>query len=491
MPAPPVVNGIHGPVGVRPAQKIPVPPKPAGPAPKSSYINTGNATIPVTNANQGQVRAMQLFLNTRGYKIAVDGVRGPQTNAAVAAFHNHVAPQAFNAKHGTAGPRSGGPGAHGNGAGVNVGGNAGAGVGVGTGGAQKRSGAATAPTAPAASTSDPSIPPIDPVAYARGAANSEFDPQINDLLQQIGLAPKQYGRNQKDITDWYAQLEALRSKYAGLDQSNVDKAIGGYDTAANNSIGELFGGGGANPAAGEAAAYHDINRAGLQGLANNENDFNAQLGDIFKAQAADAHTRQTAVYDALAQQLASKLSDLRGAKGAKYSQELATGTQMASQQQAASQSLALAKSLAPSQIAVAQANATKAKAEAGSAAAVADANLKLLKANLKKAQASAGGWNLQSDPSQVGQLANALRQSVQLKGGTFRIQPGAAWDNLKSALQMYGLAGNPQAVQMAIQVMQETMNNSHAKKMWGEYNFDPNTGTVKKNGTPFKSASKK
>lgn len=49
------------------------------------------------------VSGMQKFLVSKGFNIAVDGVNGPETQAAAAAFRSHADPQAFNVSHGLIG----------------------------------------------------------------------------------------------------------------------------------------------------------------------------------------------------------------------------------------------------------------------------------------------------------------------------------------------------------------------------------------------------
>src|SRR5881394_3062448 len=44
----------------------------------------------------GGVRALQAFLKNKGYAIAVDGIRGDQTEAAIKAYHDGIAPSAWN-----------------------------------------------------------------------------------------------------------------------------------------------------------------------------------------------------------------------------------------------------------------------------------------------------------------------------------------------------------------------------------------------------------
>lgn len=53
------------------------------------------STEAMTVDEHARITAMQQFLKNRGYPIVVDGVRGPETDAVVEAFHDGVDPTEF------------------------------------------------------------------------------------------------------------------------------------------------------------------------------------------------------------------------------------------------------------------------------------------------------------------------------------------------------------------------------------------------------------
>src|SRR6266516_2056585 len=65
------------------------------------YGGLGKPFVAATTSvagNASSVRALQMFLKNRGYNIAVDGNRGPETSRAVAAYHSGIAPARFNSQ---------------------------------------------------------------------------------------------------------------------------------------------------------------------------------------------------------------------------------------------------------------------------------------------------------------------------------------------------------------------------------------------------------
>lgn len=58
------------------------------------------APKPAAKATGFDATATQKFLNAKGYSIPVDGINGPLTQAAAAAFRSHADPAAFNVGHG-------------------------------------------------------------------------------------------------------------------------------------------------------------------------------------------------------------------------------------------------------------------------------------------------------------------------------------------------------------------------------------------------------
>jgi peptidoglycan hydrolase-like protein with peptidoglycan-binding domain len=131
------------------------------------------------------IKDMQQFLKNRGYNIGVDGVRGPQTNAAVAAFHNHIAPQQFNSRFRPQHPASGKfvPAKPAGNVGRNV-------FTPGTSGRQAATGGGKG-TSTGQPYSAPGAGQYDPLAMAQSDANAQYDPSIKDLTNQTNAAGAQ------------------------------------------------------------------------------------------------------------------------------------------------------------------------------------------------------------------------------------------------------------------------------------------------------------
>lgn len=458
--------------------------------PKPQMVRGGAdipGTAPLAFNDAHHIAAMQQFLRNRGYSISVDGIRGPETNAAVAAFHNHVTAQQFNVRH------------HGHPAPVTPPHPGGGGGGtpppapprrrpaVGGGG-----GGAPAP-AGAGSGNYTGIPNLNPYAYARGAAGAEYDPQIAAAKLALDTAGKQGTSDLAQILGWYKQLGGTAAAGTAGNAKTFNEAASGLDAADKNTL-DLFGGAGANPAAGEAAAFNDIGRTELTALGSDQTAFDRNLQTLLKAQGVEAGVREKNTTRTQITDLASQLAALRGAKGKAYTSDLFSGIQAATQQAAALQSLDLARQMAPAQINQANAQATAARATARYAGVNAANEAKAARLNNQRLaqqinQAKAGNdWNLTSDRTQRGEFEKALRASIQTQGGTFRIEPGASWRNVMNMLQQEGLSNDPNAVRIARGIFNETVNNSHAKRMWGQYNFV--NGHVVKSGKRFAKRGK-
>jgi IgA-specific serine endopeptidase len=451
-PLAPVYVGNHG-LGSPPPTK-----------PAYNGITTGPSVNQISPARQKEVaqataaqhiKDMQQFLKNRGYNITVDGIRGPQTNSIVAAFHNHVTPQQLASKaSGTVSskaaqtptaPTQKAP--------------------AGNGGASRTT-PTPKPAAPATTAPDPNA--IDPYAYASSSANAAYDPQIAAAQQALNQLSPQHQQNNADLTSWYTQLANLiggQQTQQGKDSANQ---LSQYDTAANNAVGQLFGGT-ANPAASEAMAFHDIGHTALQGEDNAQANFLANMKPILNAQGIDALRGEQGAYDKNNATLGQQLASLKSAKGQAYTSALATGQNMATQAATAKQSLDLAKTLAPYQAQQASAQARTAQIQADNAAAQAKSNLALTNAQVKKAQAQATGaggqWNL-TNPTDRGSLSQALRASIGTPQGTLRVSPQIALQNIQQALVQAGLGDSPEARDIAQSVFTEVLNNSHSAKLW-------------------------
>jgi hypothetical protein len=269
------------------------------------------------------IRAMQQFLVNHGFKIAVDGVYGPETQTAAAAYRTHRpgAAPTWNANHGY-----------------------GVKPGELTPAAQAARVAANAPPTPhdpspqAHALAPPSAPDptaalvaalmgqggnvgqmIDPNYYAAAAAAPD-NAAVQSLLQEIALDPKQEAQNQYDISSWYG-LNPKDPNYAlsvlgRLGQAKAGDAGVASDAASNVSqiASALAGsiGGAANGGAGALAAA-GANDAGMMGALGKANtDYADNMNPLLAAEARGQMLKDKAANSQALMDLQAQLAAARG-----------------------------------------------------------------------------------------------------------------------------------------------------------------------------------
>lgn len=451
-----VVVPTTGTPGLKGVVGTPLPTKPVGPvgptiAPKNQWGQT-----------PAQVIAMQTFLKNRGfYSGPLDGMRGNGTNAAISAFHNRNT-KAPSGKNGSTGGGSGS---------------------VATDPTTDAITAATTALAPSSSDT----PIIDPVTYAQGATNAVYNPQLAALAQQIVSGKAQGTTDQKDLQDWFNQLQGLASSTGKSVASSDAAAQAGYDQSSNNALSQLFGGGTApNSTTAEAQTFHDIGAGQLRSNDQADQDFNARMKSILSASGSEAANNQLNKDNASVQGLAAQKIALLGAKGNAYNANLQQGYQEAQQQSAAQQAQKLAAAMAGPQVAAATANAVTAESQASTAPAIAAANLALVNAKVKQATALAGsqGWNL-AVPAQRGALTSAFKTSIMGQNQGLKVSPDVAWNNIQQSLIQAGLSGNTQAVELAKSVFLEGLHNSHNSHNFGGWAWSPKLNKVVQTGNTY------
>lgn len=431
-----------------------------------SGVEPGLGQDPRQASTQAQVSAMQRFLYNRGYKISVDGVRGPQTNAAVLAFHKRVDPLTWSRQQGlVTDPSPAATDASSSGPVPPAGG------GKPPKGKGKGKPAGTTPAV------DPTTGElIDPAAYASGLTNAQYNPQINELLRQITQGKTDQTSHTKQIQDWFNQAMAVQGDMAKANAAAGQNAENAYNEE-NRNVLNLFGGPNSDKStAAEAAAFHDIGLGNLTADVNAQGQFDKNLKSIEALYGAQAQRGQFNTDQASLKELAGKLLDMRGAKGSAYAAAYQQGIQNRTQQEAAQQQLDLAKQLAPAQVATAQANARTAAANAAVAGTNAKTNLAIARARLKQANAqtkailaqNGGQWNL-TLPAQQGALQKALETNVYGPRGGLAINPEAAWANLQQQLQMNGLGDDPHAQQIAQGIFLQGLWTSHSLGNFGGF----------------------
>jgi hypothetical protein len=442
------------------------------------------------------VRQLQIFLRNRGYAIDVDGIRGPQTSAALAAYHNGISAKAYNSRR-TSHPAGPSPAPYrkpstinrnppGRTAPVPRGGRAPAPI-----VAPAAAGIATTdPTANAAAGGDMTAEQI-----AQAQVDQAYGGNIAAIQRAMAQEIAQGQSNVQQLGQWYGQVGQTN---AAAGQSNLQgtQALLGAEGAADANILGLFGGPQANPGAGEAAAYTGINRAELANVGEAQQGFDTAMSPIIQLQGADAAkaaqnttSQNLAQYagqlqDMESQKASAYISAVNDAKKSQFDQE----TQRL-QNEAAQQQLDLARQLAGPQIKAANlGNASTAQQirlrnqqaardakTYGISRAQALANIKATNARTAQIKASLtkkpdGTVDL-TNPTTRAQLASSLRSSIQTKGGTWRMHPALAQQNMNQALTQLGLSSDSNARAIANSLLAETANNSRSRNMWTAFDF--------------------
>lgn len=269
------------------------------------------------------VKAMQQFLVNHGFQIAVDGVLGPETKSAAAAFRTHggigVAPS-WNAQHGLDPSKTGlTPEAR-----------------------TQQTKLNTPPSPPAkvparvptsAGAPDPISALLASMLGQGGNVGQMLDPNaqgtaaaapdqsaIQSLLAQIALDPKQEAQNQYDISSWYG-LNPKDPNYAlsvlgRLGQARAGDAGVASDAASNVSdiASALAGsiGGSANGGAGALAAAGANDAGMMNALGKANTDYADNMNPLLAAEARGMMMKDKAANSQALMDLQAKLAAARG-----------------------------------------------------------------------------------------------------------------------------------------------------------------------------------
>jgi hypothetical protein len=327
------------------------------------------------------IKDMQQFLKNRGYNIGVDGVRGPQTNAAVAAFHNHIAPQQFNARFRPQHPASGKfvPSKPAGSVGRNS-------FTPGIPDKQPGAGGGKTPNTGQAYSS-PGAGQYDPLSLAQSDANAQYDPSIRDLTNQTNAAGAQNLANQKALQDYYTQMKNLIS---GQVNDTTDQGTQGstdYASALGNAA-QLFGGAQA-PQVGTIA---NQGADALSAVNQSQKDYLNNMQPLLKAQGAQGAADLAGAYNQQNNSLHSQLQAQQQAKGQAFTTDYQQGLQNQQQLQQNQAALNDAKALLPYQLQSAKAQASVDATNAADAPGINQAKIdqsnSIIKKNMAEAQAA-------------------------------------------------------------------------------------------------------
>lgn len=338
-------------------------------AAKAQGVNTKTG---LPNA-ASHISDMQQFLKNRGYNVNVDGVRGPQTNAAVAAFHNHISAQAFNARYGGskntpsvakfANKTGGGTGA--------------------TDGAHPNIPTSQGKAPVSASNSAGNTQGFNPLQLAQSEANAQYDPSIADLQNQISGATAQNTANQSTLQNWYAQMQNLLAQQLSGEQANATQGGQAYAQALGNDA-QLFGG----AQAPQVGAAGQNNADALSAVNQSQQDYLNNMAPLLKAQAAQGLSDASNAYNQQNNSLHSQLQAQQQAKGQTFNSDYQTALQNQAQLQQNNQALNDAQALFPYQLASAKSQAQADASNAANAGAINRATLQKDNAQVQEVQSA-------------------------------------------------------------------------------------------------------
>lgn len=286
--------------------------------------DVANAHQPVQNGmNATQIRSMQQFLNNHGFQVAQDGIMGPQTKSAAAAFRaNHKGGEAWNAAHGIGthphpdrGFRDANlgtpPGDKGGKDGKRTVDNAGSGSGTGSqlqallqsllsGGGTVGSG-------------------YDAQSFGDAAAAPD-EAQAATFLRQIGANPKQEAQNQADISQWYGLDPKTKSYQLSVLGRLAQAKTGGAQAATDigGNMGDLAKslagsiGGAANDGSGSVLAAGQNSAGTVAALGQAQSDYASNMDPLLRAEATGAASREKGSNSQALLDLQDKLAAAQG-----------------------------------------------------------------------------------------------------------------------------------------------------------------------------------
>jgi hypothetical protein len=279
---------------------------------------------------------LQQRLRRQGYNVAVDGIMGPQTRAALKASRSGVKAHAFNRRGirpgGSSGSgtgvvrRGGGSGGGGGGGGGSRGGGGGGGRGGGGGGRGRR---------------NPGPQAINANKYAQASTNLQFNGLLNELARQQDELHGQTLQNQADITSWFNQVAdaAAQSAQSNDQASQHMMAQQGGDFA---GLLQALGGSASGAAGASLGNFQQALSAGLAGIGAAQHNFDTTRQTQVGQGAAQAHLTQQRGSDQALADLAAKIAQTKADKGQALVKNRFDAGQLRLQQLAAIQNMAIA-----------------------------------------------------------------------------------------------------------------------------------------------------
>ena len=428
------------------------------------YLGSGAPRKLISFSNM-TTKGVQSFLRKQGYNIAKDGIRGPQTEAAIKAWRNKVNAAVFNRRsRGSASGPSNPNQLGGGGGGAGGGGAGGGGAGGGGGGAARRGGGGGANYLEDL---------INPEKYARGSVEAEYGPMLGQMQRDISLQRKQGGQNLADLASWFQQLEGTRAQGATANQAAQQAAQGEYNQA-NLGITNALGGA-ANTGGAAAAGYASAALAGITGVGQAQGNFDRNMAAILASQGVDARRGEMGRQSQIMQELMGKRQDMFKAKGSALAKALAEAQILRTQQRGQNieqnislrqlglqeQESGLKMALGRQELRQGKQNQKMSMAERQLAF---DTNMAQYQDFLDQMRESKGGninFNELDEQSRLG-LANSIRTMAMDPGGQNMNQ---AWKRIRNGLAMAGYNVNdPVIKRYGLSILRTMPGWKHWKK---------------------------
>ena len=285
------------------------------------------------------VRLRQQRLRALGYNIAVDGIMGPQTRAAMQAHQNGIGAKRFNNRGIRPGGGSApvgartrvgrGSGGGGGGGAGGMGGGGGAGGG-GRGGGRRGGGG-----------SGGGLQAINANKYARATTNLQYAGLINELQNQRDQLVGQNAQDLADIKSWYGHAADTAAQGA---QANDAAAASAHDQQQNDlaSLISAIGGSAAGPASISLGNFGQILAAALAGSAQAQHGFDQTTQTDMQGALATALANQTNIGNNSLADLNSKLAQAQSDRGNALVKNRMDAQQLRLQQLAGIQNMQLA-----------------------------------------------------------------------------------------------------------------------------------------------------
>jgi hypothetical protein len=380
---------------------------------------------------RARIRAIQKNLRRHGFRIAVDGIMGPQTRSARKAFNHGMSGKKWtrsNIDTAVRAPSGGG------------GGGGGAKGGGGGGGKNRRRNRSRSVTV---------RDPINPNQIAAAMTAAQFDPVIGELTRERDRREAQKTSNLADLERWYGAVGTSQEEHAAANAAAAAREAEDFHQSVGD-IGHIFGGQ-ANAGAGGAGGFGAAMEALLRGTGQAQSAFDERMSPIIAQAAAEAQTREQQASDTDIQDVANQLIEAQNSRGNAQIANLQQARRQAFEEMAQRQNMALAQK---------------------------EFGLKATQLGFEMGQAQKTAkmtkWQkLHGDPGAMAGLRDDMMAPgfVVGKGGGLIMGPGKAINAMGDRLRGMGLnpVKNKGVRAFRDQVFKQILAQTHARGQWTKY----------------------